>query len=111
MLTIHVQSVLASLAAGGVIAAAQAVFPDRGWNTMAVPGLLGCIVGYLCVGPAALLAASGILPIAGVALWIYLAGSAVALQPGWYYRFALVATVFAGAVAISAIARTEDDVH
>ena len=101
---------LASLTAGGVIAAAHAVFPhELKLTTILLPGVLGCAVGYFCVGPTALLAASGILPIVVVSLWMYFADSSAALQPPWFYGFALVATVFAGAVALSAIGRAEDD--
>ena len=111
MIIVHVQSVLLAFAAGAVVAAAYVVFPDLWFSriSIALSAVPGIAVGYLCIGPSTLLAACGVLPLIALAAWIHLAQSPISLEPGWYYKVALVATVFVGALCVSAIARKEDD--
>ena len=109
MITIHVHSVLLAVGAGGVVAAVYVVFPELWFNRIfvAMSAVPGIAVGYFCIGPTALLATSGVLPLIALAAWIYFTQSPTLLEPGWYYKVALVATVFVGAICLSAIAREE----
>jgi hypothetical protein len=110
VITVHRHSVLLAVAAGGIVAAAYAVFPDLWFNRISIilSALPGIAVGYFGRGPRGLLAASGTLPLIALAAWIHLSESHRFLEPGWYYKVALVAVFFVGAIYISAIAREED---
>jgi hypothetical protein len=108
VIVVHVHSVLLSIAAGALAAAAWYFIPDLEYGLFAI-AVLGCAVGYFCIGPSALLAGCGIVPMIALAAWLYLTKDPDWLEPGWYYLLALAGTVFAGAVYVSAIQRQESD--